>query len=224
MEPAQAGLHCHFPLPHRSASSLPLFSPTADRILYFALLSAGALESAPALSAVFADLPALFFFSVFSLNTVRYAEIYHFVLDNSEKNKLQPVLIAFNVFIYVFYFVFLALFSLLPRSVVTVNCASPDSMVADAALTAPEIIALAYKAVFLFLCVALAIAFAFYTYKIIGTISGTVIAAREQTSRSDRIRKVLFHPPLHSVSHRFLIFSPPLLSSSLSPLPSHSSR
>jgi len=54
-----------------------------DRVLYLILTPFGTIAENPQVVAVFADLPALIFLSIFSLTVIRWAEIYHVLSQES---------------------------------------------------------------------------------------------------------------------------------------------
>jgi len=77
------------------------------------------------------------------------------------------------------------LYFLLPATFIQIDCFNQDSAsAAQTGLSAPEIVALVYRGFFLLVCLALAVAFAFYTYKVISRLrGGSTTIKQKPTSR-----------------------------------------
>jgi len=114
---------------------------------------------------LFSELPALLFFTMLSFMVIKWAEIYHFTMNNRTSNDifgaLKPLVIGTNLAMYLFMAALIVLYFVLPVHVDTYSC----SMV-EQTIHSKDLVALVYKAVFFLLSCVMALAYPFYGKKL----------------------------------------------------------
>jgi hypothetical protein len=145
------------------------------------LLPVGVLEQSRVATAIFAELPALLYYTIFSLivlswyvqkkeiilariNRVSRAKIYHFTssLTEDRYKRVKILLITMNVFIGLAFIVILIVFFSLDSKMV-ITCEQDLA----AGLSPQEIAAIVYKAIFALFCTGLSVLFLVYGIRLI---------------------------------------------------------
>jgi len=158
-------------LPMVALSLIALF--LIDRIIYFILVPYG-LSSAEVLDSIFSELPALIFFSIYSLVVIRWMEIYHFTMKSARSgeggiSKLLPVVLGVNVFMCLLFIVLLVVFLTVPSGEIAINCTTNYQFKPHT--TAAEVVSNVYNLFFAIVCIALAILYGLYGYRILSLMS-----------------------------------------------------
>jgi hypothetical protein len=156
------GIRGYFQLP--TAAFYILGVALLDRLLFLFLLPVGVLEQSRVATAIFAELPALLYYTIFSLIVLSWAKIYHFTssLTEDRYKRVKILLITMNVFIGVAFIVILIVFFSLDSKMV-ITCEQD----LNAGLSPQEIAAIVYKAIFALFCTGLSVLFLVYGIRLI---------------------------------------------------------
>jgi len=144
-----------------------------DRAILFLLTPYGVLVGKQNVDVVFTELPALLFFSIYSMIVIRWAEVYYYtkkLKSLKQFSRFQFYFIILNVSMYAAFIILISTFFALHNSQ-AVNCIHPHS-----SKTAQSIIAIVYKIYFLVISVTLIIGFCAYGFKIIFVLKKTDMA------------------------------------------------
>jgi len=129
------------------------------------------------INVLFAELPALFFYSIISLLGFSWAEISHSKIRDQQKVaksgtgivQLRPYLIAVNIFMYVMLFAFAVVYFSFEEDKIIVNCATPLKELERT--TDQEYVAIIYVIIYAVLSLAMLSLIEFYGAKIIHKLS-----------------------------------------------------
>jgi len=160
-----------FTIPRISLTLLALF--VLDRFIYICFIASDTLYHINFLNVLFAELPALMFYSIISLLGFSWAEISHTKLRDQQKAvksgvgiiKLRPYLIGLNVFMYLMVLVFGIVYYSIKEDNIIVTCSTPQQDLDR--LTSQEIIAIVYVIIYAFLSVVMLSLIEVYGAKII---------------------------------------------------------
>mmetsp|Transcript_16679 Transcript_16679/g.18550 ORF Transcript_16679/g.18550 Transcript_16679/m.18550 type:complete len:1415 (+) Transcript_16679:54-4298(+) len=164
-------------------------------IIYFILLPFGMLNTnAPLiLQSIFTELPALFFFTIYSIITMQWAVVFHYSrkYKANDGSSLKTLVIATNSVGYLAFCILLFAYIFIGEEKLTVTCLTEQSEIDT--LTAREIIALVYKLLFVGICIGFVGAFLFYGFGITHSlISGSKkVQTFSSGVKGDRNRRVL---------------------------------
>jgi len=136
-----------------------------NRFIYFLLLLFGVFNNPDYLMVLFSELPALVYFSMLSFMVIKWAEIYHFTMNQRTTSvvfgALKPVVIGANLAMYLFMLVLIIVYFALPVPKDTFNCS-----IVEQNLISRDIVALVYKAVFFLLACGMGVAYPIYGKKL----------------------------------------------------------
>jgi len=108
------------------------------------------------------------------LVVIRWAEIYHFTMKSARSgeggiNKLSPLVVGVNVFMYLLFIVLFIVFLTVPSGNIAVNCKT--GYLFKSHTTAAEVVSHVYNLFFAIVCIALAGLYGLYGYRILSLMT-----------------------------------------------------
>lgn len=155
------------------------------KVVFFCLLLTGIFQAVPALGLCLEQLSALLFFNICTIVVIRWAEIYHYTMEQQKNSgvlrQLFPAAVGITVVLYAFWIATVIAFFVVPTTNYTLDC---FTSIVPHPTSAQLTIATIYRAGFIVFCLILSVAFIFYSYQVLQLINESLKMRKNRTGNA----------------------------------------